>query len=270
MISGNKPRDGGYLSDISFIEAEEIRNHDPIASSYLRELIGAEELLNKRGSRFCLWLLNANPNDLKNSKVLRERVAKVLEERLSATSSKGAAANRPALFETITQPKESYFAVPSVSSEKRSYIPIAILTKDEILNNALFSISSSELWLFAILESKVFTIWVQNVSSRLESRYQISSTSVYNTFPFPVLEAKQKEELSDLAKEVLKIRGNYADVNLGDLYDPILMPSELQKVHLKMDNAVLRAFGIKGKATDDDVLKQLFQQYLNLVDAKLL
>ena len=270
MISGNKPRDGGFLSDISLEEADQIRKSDPIAAKYLRELIGAEELLNRRGTRFCLWLVDASPNDLKNSKVLKERVAKVLTERLSATSSKGAAANRPALFETITQPIVDYFAVTSVSSEKRNYIPIAIASPNEILNNALFSISSSDLSVFAILESRVFTIWVQNVSSRLESRYQISATAVYNTFPFPSLSSVQHSELVHLAEEILQIRENYNEVNLGDLYDPALMPLDLQKMHAKLDVTVHKVFGIKSSALDAEILSVLFKLYSQASDGTLL
>jgi hypothetical protein len=270
MVSGNKPRDGGFLSDISLEEAESIRSSDPIAAKYLRELIGAEELLNKRGSRFCLWLVDASPNELKSSKILKEKVSKVLAERQAATSSKGAAANRPMLFETITQPDSSYLAVPSVSSEKRKYIPIAFLQKEDILNNALFSISTSDLSLFAILESKVFTVWVQNVSSRLESRYQISSTSVYNTFPFPSLDATRHRELVALAEEVLRVRSQYKGVSLGDLYDPVLMPRELQKAHSKLDKLVLKVFGIKQSASDEEILRELFQLYSKASDATLL
>jgi len=270
MVSGNKPRDGGHLSDISIEEADEIRKTDPLAATYLRELIGAEELLNKRGSRFCLWLVGASPNDLKNSSVLKQRVSRVLEERLAATSSKGAAANRPSLFETITQPEDDYFAVPSVSSEKRKYIPIAILSKDVILNNALFSISSSDLSLFAILESRIFTTWVQTVSSRLKSDYQISSTSVYNTFPFPALNSIQRKELVASAQEILKIRDHYKQVNLGDLYDPSLMPLELQKLHIKLDASVLRIFGISQSASDTDVMRELFGLYSQATTSTLL
>jgi hypothetical protein len=270
MVSGNKPRDGGYLSDISIEEAEEIRKTDPVAANYLRELIGAEELLNKRGRRFCLWLVSANPNDLKTSSVLKSRVSKVLEERLAATSSKGAAANRPSLFETITQPDESYFAVPSVSSEKRNYIPVAILSKEVILNNGLFSISSSDLSLFAILESRLFTVWVQTVSSRMKSDYQISSTSVYNTFPFPALSSAQRLELVHLADVVLRIREKYKEVNLGDLYDPTLMPLELQKIHTKLDITAQKIFGIKNSASDAEILSVLFDNYSRASDATLL
>jgi hypothetical protein len=266
MVSGNKPRDGGFLSDISFEEAELIRKKDPIAAKYLRELIGAEELLNKRGNRFCLWLTEASPSDIKNSPELKNRVARVLEERLGATSSKGAAANRPSLFETITQPDKDYFAVPSVSSEKREYIPIAIATRDEIMNNRIFSISSSDLALFALLESRAFTIWVQAVSSRLESRYCISASVVYNTFPFPSLSSVQRSELVHLAEEILQIRENYNEVNLGDLYDPGLMPLDLQKMHAKLDVTVQRVFGIKSNASDAEILSVLFKLYSQASD----
>ena len=270
MISGNKPRDGGFLSDISFEEAEAIRKKDPIAAKYLRELIGAEEILNRRGNRFCLWLTEANPSDIKNSPELRSRVAKVLEERLGATSSKGAAANRPSLFETITQPVSDYFAVPSVSSEKRQYIPIVIATKEEIMNNRIFSISSSDMALFAILESRVFTIWVQAVSSRLESRYCISASVVYNNFPFPTLAAKERELLVASANEILLAREKFPDIQLGDLYDPVLMPLELLRSHQKLDALVLKIFDLTHSASDAEILGALFHLYSRASDATLL
>lgn len=270
MISGNKPRDGGYLSDISSQEASRIKEADPIAAKYLRELIGAEELLNARNSRFCFWLLEASPNDLKHSDILNERVASVLKERLAATSSKGAAANRPALFETITQPKSDYIAVPSVSSEKRQYIPIDIVKKDVILNNALFSIETDDLSLFALISSNAFSVWVQNISSRLESRYQISASVVYNTFPFPKLSEEQSNLLVDSAKAVLKIRSNFQDVSLGDLYDPVLMPPELLKAHKKIDSLTYKYLNIQGGTSDREILQGLFRSYLAQVDMNII
>jgi len=269
MISGNKPRDGGHISDISLQEAKEIRKSDSTAAKYLRELIGAEELLNARGSRFCLWLVDATPNDLNQSQVLKQRVALVLKERRGATSSKGAAANRPALFETITQPQGDYFAIPSVSSEKRKYIPIDIVDSKVILNNALFSIETDDLSLFAILSSQAFSVWVQNISSRLESRYQISASVVYNTFPFPELTEKQQSALSDAAKEVIDIRKNYPEVTLGDLYDPVLTPPELLKAHKKIDSLTLKCLNIENGNSDREILQGLFQAYLAQIDGQI-
>ena len=266
MISGNKPRDGGFLSDISRQEAKEIKESDSIAAKYLRELVGAEELLNARGSRFCLWLLDATPGDLKQSPILKHRVALVLKERRAATSSKGAAANRPALFETITQPKEDYFAIPSVSSEKRQYVPIDFVDSQVILNNALFSVETNDLSLFAFLSSQPFSIWVQNISSRLKSDYQISASVVYNTFPFPKLSDKQRDALSDAAKEVIDIRNNYPEVTLGDLYDPVLTPPELLKAHKKIDSLTLKYLDIENGNSDREILQGLFKAYLAQIE----
>jgi len=120
------------------------------------------------------------------------------------------------------------------------------------------------------LQSRVFTIWVQNVSSRLESRYQISSSSVYNTFPFPALSSAQTADLVQLADAVLTIREDYKDVNLGDLYDPTLMPVELRKIHAKIDAYVLKVFGMKQGSSDSEVLTVLFNLYSQASESTLI
>ena len=273
LLTGNEPRDGGFLSNLDISEAETIREKDLIAAKYLRQIIGADELLNGPGKRFCLWLTDAKPSDIASSKILKERVAQVRENRLKAVGTKSAkarTADTPALFSRVAQPQTRYMAVPSVSSEKRAYIPIAFFEKEVIVNNAIFFIESEDYSLFAILESHPFTIWVQTVSSRMKSDYQISASSVYNTFPFPDLNASLKSDLSDLGKEILEERAKYPDSKLGDLYDPLLMPSSLLKLHKKLDSTVLKALGVKIDATDSEILGLLFSEYDRLSDDKLL
>lgn len=262
MTSGNKPRDGGYLSNLTLLEAENIRQTDPIASKYLRRLVGADELINGKEGRYCLWLVDAPPQDLKASSVLKQRIQQVLEERINAPSSKGAAANRPALFEAITQPKSRYLAVPSVSSERREYVPMAYLEPDEIMNNRIFAISGASELLFGFLESRPFTVWVRTVSSRMKSDYMLAVSAVYNTFPFPNnLTAAAEQTVETAAKIVLETRGTYASSSLADLYDPLSMPLPLRKAHDKLDKAVLKAFGISSTATDQQILEHLFKEY---------
>lgn len=264
MKSGNKPRDGGYLSSISSEEAAIIRETDPTAAKYLRALVGSAELLNGMDGRYCLWLVDANPSDLKKSKQLSERIQKVFEERSSATSSKGAAANRPSLFESITQPSQTFIAVPSVSSEKRKYIPVEFLEPDIILNNAVFFIESSDYYIYTALQSRIFRVWVEAVSSRLESRYQISASSVYNTFPFPALQESALVELNELGAALQSSREKFTETSLGDLYDPIVMPQVILGIHKKIDNVLLKAFGLKVSATDSEILQTLFTEYAKL------
>jgi hypothetical protein len=258
---------------LDLAEVEIIRATDPVATKYLRQIIGSEELLNGPGKRFCLWLTDAEPADIASSKVLKERVGYVRENRLKAVGTKSAkarTADTPALFSRVAQPVSRYMAVPSVSSEKRPYIPIAFFDKEVIVNNAVFFIESEELSLFAVLESRPFTIWVQTVSSRMKSDYQISASSVYNTFPFPELTVGSNKELASLATLILVEREKYPDSKLGDLYDPIAMPSSLLKLHKKLDSVVLKLLGLRATATDSEVLGMLFSEYARLSNDKFL
>lgn len=273
LLTGNEPRDGGYLSNLDASEAEQIRATDPVASKYLKQIIGSDELLNGPGKRFCLWLTNAEPSDIASSKVLKERVAQVRANRLKAVGTKSAkarTADTPALFSRIAQPQTRYMAVPSVSSEKRAYIPIAFFEKEVIVNNAIFFIESDDLSLFAMLQSRPFTIWVQTVSSRMKSDYQISASSVYNTFPFPELSGQAVKELAGLGSLILEERAKYPDSKLGDLYDPAAMPASLLKLHKKLDASFLKILGLPPEATDSKILELLFSEYARLADDKLL
>lgn len=268
MISGNKPRDGGFLSSIDVIEAEHIRKTDELAAKFLRPLIGAEELIRGRNSRFCLWLLDATPQDIRNSNVLRDKVNQVYEERSKATSSKGAAANRPSLFEAITQPRGRFIAVPSVTSEKRKYVPMDILEPHEIINNRVFAVLSDDLAVFALLQSRCFTLWVEAVASRLEMRFVIAASTVYNTFPFPVLREENLETLREAGKELLDAHKSFPDSTLADLYDPIAMPQSVRLAHKAIDKATLAALGISSSAQESEVLKQLFHLHRKMIDGK--
>ena len=273
LLTGNEPRDGGHLSNIKIDEAKEIRSVDATAAKYLRVIMGSDELMNGIGNRFCLWLVDATPSEISGSKVLKSRVQAVRENRLKAVgtkSSKARTADTPTLFSRIAQPTKRFMAVPSVSSEKRDYIPIEFFEKEIIVNNAVFFIESEDLALFALLQSRPFTVWVQNVSSRLESRYQISASAVYNTFPFPILNEKTSLELKGLASEIIAERTKFKDSKLGDLYDPLLMPGSLLKLHKKLDSTVLKAFGLKAEATDSELLGFLFSEYARLSNDKLL
>lgn len=264
LLTGNEPRDGGFLSNISATEAAHIRANDPIASSYLRPLIGGAEVLGKSEERYCLWLVDMDPLDLKNSPEITERVRSVREDRMKALgtkSSKAKTIDTPHLFARIAQPSKPFMAIPAVSSEKRTYIPIAFFEPSTIINNQVFFLESDDLALFMQLQSLPFTVWVRTVSSRLESRLRINASSVYNTYPFPTLSGSATEKLRELGKEVLEIRKRYPHVSLGDLYDPELMPADLMKVHKANDKEVLKALGLKPDASETDILERLFENY---------
>ncbi len=265
MVYGSKPTDGGHLSSISTTEAAAIRDSDPIAARYLRPLLGADELINGI-ERWCLWLVEATPSDLRSSETLRRRVEAVQKMRAeSKDKTTRADASTPSLFQKIRQPSTPYLAVPSVSSERRRYVPMALAQPTTVANNLLLTVPNANLYTFGVLHGRPFQVWNATVSGRLESRFRISAEITYNNYPWPVADDASRAAIETAAQGVLDARDAHAGSSLADLYDAVAMPPDLTKAHLDLDKAVLTAYGLKPAATDAEVLSALFTRYEELV-----
>jgi hypothetical protein len=266
---GSKPTDGGFLSNISPEEASKIRTEDEVAAKYLRRIIGAQELIHNE-ERWCLWLVGANPADMRSSRVLSERIGAVREYRAKSTKAKTRDdASRAHEFQEIRAPKKAYAAVPQVSSENRDYVPVAWFESDVMVNNSVSIINGGDLATFGMLVSRPFSAWNKAVSGRLESRLRISSQITYNNFPFPELEDESRKRIEVAAQAVLDARAIYTNNTLADLYDPNAMPTELSKAHKELDKIVLAAFGLTASADDEKILERLFDLYSQAVDGLL-
>lgn len=264
MDYGNKPADNGYLSDISLEEATEIEKTDPTAGKYLRRLVGARELIHD-DKRFCLWLVGANPADLRTSPTLVSRLRAVRELRLASPKKMTQRdADRPGEFQEIRQPSTDFIAVPRHTSEDREYVPIARFSPDVITNDAVSIIADANLTTFAVLNSRLFNVWNKAVSGRIKNDTRISNTITYNNFPFPSLTAEQTTEIEKLAQGILDVRASYPDNSLADLYDRNGMPSDLRKAHQALDKAMLNVVGLKANASDEQILENLFGRYSEL------
>ena len=264
MEFGSMPNDGGYLSDIDKETAAEIRSSDHVASKYLRRLIGGRELLHNV-ERYCLWLTEAEPADIRNSPELSKRVKAVRETR---EASKRAATRKlatiPTEFGENRQPSEPYLAIPLITSENRDYIACEPQPSSVISNNKIGIVVDRKHRVFGFLSSRVFTVWNKAVSGRLKSDLNISITTTYNNFPFPETSVEQDKEIEQSANEVLRVREKFPNSTLADLYDPTTMPGELRKAHQRLDRAVFAAYGVKASASDEVILAELFQRYENL------
>ncbi len=264
MDYGSKPTDGKHLSNISITDAESIRESDFIAAKYLRRIIGAKELI-EGTERYCLWLVEASPSDLKNSTVLRERITAVREMRLDSSKAKTVEdAKRASEFQEIRQPESDYIAVPLHTSENRDYIPMGLMPAEVIINNALSVIPDGSMLTFGWLMSRPFNVWTHAVSGRIKSDPRISNTITYNNFPFPQADDAAKEEIAASAEAVIEARAEFPEASLGDLYDRLSMPTKLRKAHARLDKATLNALGLRANATDERVLEELFHQYSQL------
>ncbi|CAN2241445.1 DNA methylase, adenine-specific [actinobacterium SCGC AAA044-D11] len=261
MDFGSMPNDDGLLSNISEEEAEEIRKSDKVAAKYLREIVGAREMLNAT-KRYCLWLLGAPASDIKASNVLSSRVAGVRDYR---NSSKRAAtqklALRPSEFGEIRQPDTNYIAVPRVSSENRDYVPIAVFSNEVVATDALLVIPDNSLETFGIIQSRPFVTWTRAVSGRLKSDLRISATITYNNFPFPNEDNEQVRKVREAALDIFAAREETQGQSLADLYSRDSMPTSLRVAHAKLDAQVLSMYGLKADASDPEILTVLFEMY---------
>ena len=265
MDYGSKPADKGFLSNIDDAEVADIKLRDPAAAKYLRRLIGAEELING-GSRWCLWLVDAEPADLRTSAELRRRVEGVREFRLSSKKEKtkeDAATSH--LFQERRQPHTQFLAVPRVSSETRRYVPMAMFQPDVVINDALFALPEATSYTFGVLNGRPFQVWNATVSGRLKSDFRLSAEITYNNYPWPDMESAIRTAIETAAEGVLAAREAHPGASLADLYGPLSMPADLTKAHQDLDKAVLTAYGLKPAATDAEVLGELFSRYEELV-----
>jgi hypothetical protein len=263
MDNGSKPTDAGHLSDISAEEAATIMRSDLIAAKYLRRLVGAQELIQGR-SRYCLWLVDAQPSEIRSSPEILKRVAAVrsMREKSSWGQTRNDAAT-PHLFQANRQPSSTYIAVPRITSENRDYVPMALLTKDVIINDKVSYVANGELWLFGLLMSRTFNTWNKAISGRTRNDTLISNTITYNNFPWPE-NPKNKAAVEAAAQSILDVREKYPTSSLADLYDPRSMPKDLVDAHKTNDRLVLDAYGLKSIATEADILANLFARYAEL------
>jgi hypothetical protein len=253
--------DGGYITTSNLILEDEDRAallaQDPNAAKWLKPYVGGDELISGLW-RWCLWLKGADPTEIRNSRAVHERLDRVRTGRLqSATASVRAFARFPTLFTQDRQPNVPYLALPEVSSETREYIPMAMLPPEVIASNKLQIIPGAPLIYFGILTSAMHMAWMRTVAGRLESRYSYAP-AVYNSFPWPEMNDRQKQNIEELAQGVLDARESFAGKSLDDLYDPDSMPPKLRKAHDLLDNAVDRLYRRSGFRFERERVELLF------------
>ncbi|MCL1892856.1 MAG: hypothetical protein FWG02_01300 [Holophagaceae bacterium] len=264
MHFGSMPRDGGGLA-LNDEEKTELLKDEPLAEKWVRPYIGADEFINNK-SRWCLWLLGANPNEIKRCPTVMRRIESVRDFRAnSVADATRKFADSPSLFCQIAQPQTDYILVPRVSSEKRSYIPIGFMSPNTIASDATQIIPSATLYHFGILTSSAHMAWMRAVGGRLKSDYRYSKDIVYNNFPWPEARDKQQEEIEKLAQAVLDARALYPRSSLADLYDPLIMPKELLKAHRALDRAVVKLYGFGKDVTEPEIVAELMGLYQRLL-----
>ncbi len=265
--NGSQPRDDKHFQ-LTPDDRERILALEPKLDSVIRPYIGAKEFLHGK-QRYCIWLHNEPFDIMRDSKILKERIAAVEAVRL-ASSAKTTRdyAKTPAIFAQIAHPYSDYLIVPRVSSENRLYIPIGFMNERVIASDAAQIIPNASLFHFGVLSSSMHMAWMRMVAGRLESRYRYSKEIVYNTFPWPECGDKERKSIEKAASAVLAEREKLKGNTLAELYDPILMKTTpLYKAHLKLDAVVDKAYGLKF-SNDMERVEQLLKMYSRLIKSE--
>jgi len=259
MSTGNRPSDGGCLI-VEKEEYERLVKEQHVALKYVKRLVGSDEYINNR-PRYCLWLVDASPADMRNIPYIYDRIKRCKELRLASTDKgRQKLAETPWLFRETKNP-DRYLCLPGVSSERRQYIPMGLLDKEVIPTNLIFIIPDVTSYHLGILTSILHMAWMRVVCGRLEMRYRYSADIVYNNFPWPEATEEQKQKISDLAQRVLDARASHPDWSLADLYHPDFMPQDLRRAHKELDKAVLKLYGLKPDIDEMDIVRHLLGLY---------
>lgn len=267
---GNQPIDNGqYLFEKEDMEA--FIKKEPSAAAYFYPWYGAKEFISQK-PRYCLWLGECSPAQLKQMPYCLERVRAVKEYRESSTrASTVKMAMKPTRFQTENMPKGNYIVIPKVSSENRKYVPMGLMSPDMLCSDLVFIVPNATAYHLGVLTSNVHMAWVRAVCGRLKSDYRYSKDIVYNNFPWPAPTEQQKAKIEQTAQAILDARALYPDSSLADLYDDLTMPPELRKAHQANDRAVMDAYGfIKGTAartSESACVTELMKLYQKKVSA---
>jgi hypothetical protein len=256
---GNKPVDGGHL----FVDADLVNSDtlDIVAKKYLRKFIGATEFLYNE-DRWCLWLVDATPSELKSSRFIMTRLKAVAEaRRKSPTQSVREQADTPYLFTQIRQPKVEYLAMPEVSGHTRDYLPVDIFQPDVIVGNKVIFIPDPPTWLFGVISSSMFMLWVKTFAGRHGMSISISPGLTYFIFPFIEPDPEKIKIFERVMSDLVAARREHSQSTLADLYDPATMPKKLKDVHLELDALVDGMYLERKKPSNEQRLEALISAY---------
>lgn len=265
VVNGNMER-GGVNLILTDEEKIDILNKEPNIEKYIKPFYGSDEFLSGK-KRWCIWLVGAPFSDIRNSKILMDRIEKVKEHRLSSKAKTTRQyANDPTVFAQRPQPEGvDWLVIPRVSA-KGNYIPFGFMNGNDIASDKVHCMPNATLYHFGVLESNVHMAWTRAISMRMGDGYSYSRDIVYNNFPWPSPTDEQKNKIEKTAKDILEARKKYNDLSIRKMYGTIL-PPELRTAHQKNDIAVMEAYGFDWrKMTESDCVVELMKMYQELIN----
>ncbi len=260
LVMGNKPADDGNLI-LSETEKDNLIAEFPQAKKFIKRYGSADDLLNGK-TRFCLWINDNDEAEAKQIPEIRARTERLFNFRAKSKAESTSEYKRfDYKFRQISYKETDGIVLPTVSSERRPYIPLIFTDKDTVVSNATNIIYDAQPWLFGVLHSKMHMVWVNAVAGKLKTDYRYSAKLCYNTFPFPKISEKDKQNISEYVFAVLDERSIFPEKTMGWLYNPDTMPTGLKDAHKELDLAIERIYRLRAFESDAERLEFLFKMY---------
>ena len=268
MDYGNKPTDGGNLI-LRHEEVENLITDEPKIKYFIRNYVGSNEFINGN-RRFCIWVEKEDSEkalEIPQLKIRFENVERLRRE------SKGKQANDnadiPYRFVFTPHRKGTAIIIPSISSERRPYLPVGIVDENTVISNKAAVIYDPEIWLFSMIASRIHWIWIATVCVRMRTDFSYSNTLGWNTFPVPQLTENNKKDLTHCAQDILLAREAHFPATIAELYNPEKMPEDLRRAHERNDEVLERIYIGRRFRNDTERLEKLFALYTKMSQEKV-
>jgi restriction-modification enzyme MmeI-like protein len=264
MDLGNMPKDGGHLL-MSLKDAHLLIEKDERARKFIFDFVGSQEFV-KGIVRRCIWIEDDQVNEAQKVEDIASRLDGVRAMRLASDAdSTKAFADRPHRFKQIQgRGKQATIVVPKVTSERRDYLPVGLLSKHTIVSDNAFALYDAPLWNMALIASRLHLVWIATVCGKMKTDFRYSNTLGWNTFPVPVLTEKNKADLTRCAESILLAREEHFPATIADLYDPEKMPANLRHAHEQNDEVLERIYIGRRFKNDTERLEKLFDLYAKM------
>ncbi|MEI6644363.1 MAG: type IIL restriction-modification enzyme MmeI [Novosphingobium sp.] len=246
-------------------EAVELLSAQPAAKPYVRGYLGSQEII-RGGKRYCIWVDDGAVLAARQIPEISRRFDGVAKMRLqSPAKSTRDFASFPHRFKQIQGvPRRWSIAVPSVSSERRPYLPVDLLDATNIVSSLAFVLYDAPTFNLSLIGSKMHLVWVAAVCGKLKSDYRYSNTLGWHTFPVPTLTEQNKADLTRCAEDILLAREAHFPATIADLYDPEAMPEDLRAAHDRNDEVLERIYIGRRFRNDTERLEKLFELYTKM------
>ena len=260
MSYGSMSNDNGLFT-IPLSEYYNVIASHPNSKNYIKNTVGGAEYIRGiiRKSLYIDENTFISEEEIRYFKAIFDGIHAYRESSNRAATKK--LSNTPMFFAERRHEDKIKIFIPQVMSEKRDYLTVGLLHKDDLVIAPHMQIINGQLHEFSILSSKLHHVWISTVCGRLKNDIRYSNLLGWNTFPLPELTSKNKDDLKKCAEQIIVAREYHFPENIAELYNPLKMPENLRQAHATNDEVLERIYIGRKFKNDSERLERLIELY---------